>query len=107
MNHTATAISRLFRANPVGIALLLIVRRIWTRIRSGLMSFSLGAPGLHVGPGCRIIGGRHISVGAGVFAERNLWLEAVTLYQSQEFQPQIVIGDHVCFSDGVHISAIS
>jgi lipopolysaccharide O-acetyltransferase len=71
------------------------------------MGFCLKAPSLHLGPGCRVIGGRHISFGNGVFAERNLWLEAVTSYRSQPFDPQVSIGDYVCFSDGVHISAIS
>ena len=71
------------------------------------MGFSLRAPGLHLGPGCRVIGARHICFGRGVFAERNLWLEAVTSYRSQRFDPKIIIGDYVGFSDGVHISSIS
>jgi lipopolysaccharide O-acetyltransferase len=33
-------------------------------------------------------------------------LEAVTTYGPQSFNPNIVIGDYVCFSDNVHISAI-
>jgi lipopolysaccharide O-acetyltransferase len=71
------------------------------------MAFLLKAPGLHLGPGCRVIGGRHISFGKDVYAERNLWLEAVTSYRSQDFLPNITIGDHVSFSDGVHISSIT
>ena len=71
------------------------------------MAFQLKAPGLQLGPGCRIIGGGHISFGKDIFAERNLWLEAVTAFGSQRFHPEIGIGDHVCFSDGVHISSIA
>ena len=100
------AIVRLFRANPVGIALLLIAGRCRNRMTSSVMAFQLKAPGLHLGPGCRVIGGRNISFGRHIYAERNLWLEAVTSYQSQRFDPKIAIGDHVCFSNGVHISAI-
>jgi acetyltransferase-like isoleucine patch superfamily enzyme len=107
MNKTATAVSKLVRANPAGIALLLIAGRAWTRMRSSVIGLLLGTSGLRLGPGCRIIGGRHISFGKGVYAGRNLWLEAVTSYASQDFHPQIVIGDRVCFSDGVHISSIS
>lgn len=107
MNKTVTAISKLFRANPVGIALLIVAARSWRRIASSAMAFSLKAPGLHLGSGCRVIGARHISFGKNVFGGRDLWVEAVTSYQSQEFHPQIAIGDHVCFSDGVHISSIS
>jgi acetyltransferase-like isoleucine patch superfamily enzyme len=107
MSRITTALRQLFGANPVGIAFGLIVGRSWARTRSFFMGFSLRAPGLHLGPGCRVIGARHISFGKGVFAARNLWLEAVTSYRSQSFHPEITIGDYVCFSDGVHISAIS
>ena len=107
MTKIRTGISRRFEANPVGIALLLIARRSWNGLTSSMMAFFLNAPGLHLGPGCRVVGGRHISFGKGVYAERNLWLEAVTSYRSQRFQPQITIGDGVCFSDGVHISSIA
>jgi acetyltransferase-like isoleucine patch superfamily enzyme len=103
----ATAILRLLRENPSGIALMLISGRSWRRITSFVMAFLLKAPGLHFGPGCRVIGGRHISFGKDVYAERNLWLEAVTSYRSQDFLPNITIGDHVSFSDGVHISSIT
>jgi lipopolysaccharide O-acetyltransferase len=107
MNKISTVIFRLFRANPAGIALLLMAGRSWSRMTSSVMALQLKAPGLQLGPGCRIIGGRHISFGRDVYAERNLWLEAVTSYRSQRFHPQIAIGDHVCFSDGVHISSIA
>ncbi len=100
------AVSRLFAANPFGIALLLIARRAWRAVASSAMGYSLKAPGLHLGPGCRVLGGRHISFGRDVYANRNLWLEAVTSYRSQHFSPAIAIGDSVSLSDGVHISAI-
>ena len=103
----ATAIFMLFRTNSPGIALLLIAGRSWNRTTSSLMALLLKARDLRLGPGCRVIGGRHISFGRGVYAERNLWLEAVTSYRSQQFDPKIAIGDHVCFSDGVHISSIA
>jgi acetyltransferase-like isoleucine patch superfamily enzyme len=107
MIKSAAALSRLFRANPICIAILLTASRSWIRAKSLLLGFSLGASELHLGPGCRIIGARHISFGKRVFAERNLWLEAVVSYRSQQFHPKITIGDYVSFSDGVHISAIA
>ena len=87
------AVSRLFAANPFGIALLLIARHAWRTVASSAMAYSLKAPGLHLGPGCRVLGGRHISFGRDVYANRNLWLEAVTSYRSQHFSPAIAIGD--------------
>jgi acetyltransferase-like isoleucine patch superfamily enzyme len=106
MKKTLTAISRLFEANPTGVGLLLIAARSWNGMTSFAIANMLGAPGLYLGSGCRVIGGRHISFGRGVYAERNLWLEAVTAFRSQRFRPQIAIGDEVCFSDGVHVSSI-
>jgi lipopolysaccharide O-acetyltransferase len=99
-------VARLFRANSFAISLLLIANRVWRGIASSAMAYSLKAPGLYFGPGCRVIGGRHISFGRRISANRNLWLEAVTSYQSQHFSPAIIIGDGVSFSDDVHISSI-
>jgi acetyltransferase-like isoleucine patch superfamily enzyme len=99
-------IAMLFEANPSGIALQLLVGRLWNGISSKMMAFMLKAPGLRLGPGCRVVGGRHISFGRNIHAGRNLWLEAVTSYRSQRFQPTIVIGDYVCFSNDVHISSV-
>ena len=107
MNTAAAYVLKLFNVNSAGMALLIIAGRFWSAMVSSLMGFLLRAPGLHVGMGTRIIGGRHISFGRGVYAGRNLWLEAVTSYRSQEFDPRITIGDYVCFSDAVHISAIA
>jgi acetyltransferase-like isoleucine patch superfamily enzyme len=107
MKKIATAVFRLLKENPVGIALSAIAGHSWNRMTSFIMALQLKAPGLRLGAGCRIIGGRHISFGRGVFAGRGLWLEAVTSYRSQRFDPKIAIGDHVCFSDGVHITSIA
>src|ERR1039457_1482788 len=107
MRKTPTdALVRLFVANPFWIVLGTIADRLWSEMKSAMMAHSLDAPDLRVGPGCKIIGGRHIHFGRGIWANRNLWLEAVTSYKSQRFSPEIFIGDHVSFSDGVHISAI-
>lgn len=102
-----SALFDLFRANPLSIALSMTASRPWAMVRNTLFGFSLNAPGLRLGSGCRIIGGKNISFGKGVFSGRDLWLEAVTAYGSQRFDPKVVIGDYVCFSNGVHISAIS
>jgi acetyltransferase-like isoleucine patch superfamily enzyme len=107
MTKLRTAFSKRFEGNPAGIGLLLVARRAWNGLTSTIMAKVLHAPGIHLGPGCRILGGSHISFGTDLYAERNLWLEAVTSYGSQHFHPHIAIGDHVRFSDGVHISSIA
>src|ERR1700686_1502605 len=55
MKNIPGAISRLFRTKPVGIALSLIAGRSWSRMSSSVMAFQLKAPGLRLGPGCRVI----------------------------------------------------
>jgi acetyltransferase-like isoleucine patch superfamily enzyme len=106
MKKIVSSIFRLFEANSGLIVMLLVVRRLWRRIMSFVMARSLGAPGLYLGSGCRIIGGRRVCFGKGFHAERNLWLEAVTRWGPQSFLPEIEIGDYVYFSEGVHISSI-
>lgn len=106
MKSIPDALSRLFKANRLAIAVLLSARHSWTALTSAVMRLLLRAPGLHLGPRSRIIGVRHISFGKNIYVERNLWLEAVTSYGSQQFDPRIAIGDYVCFSDSVHISSI-
>lgn len=106
MTNIGTSLSRIMKANPVRIGAWLISSRVAGRIRSFLIGSSLSAPGLQIGPCCRIIGARCIIFGKGIYAGRELWLEAVTTYEAQSFEPKILIGDYVRFSDNVHISAI-
>ena len=76
------------------------------RLRSRLAAWCFGAPGLILGPGCELLGVRHVRWGRDVSVRSRLWLEAVTAYAGQRFTPVIRIGDRVAFSDDVHISAI-
>lgn len=100
------SVKNLYAANHFAIASWLVAERLWIRFKSAFMAYSLDAPGLYLGPGCRVIGGRHIVFSQGVRAQRNLWIEAVVDYAAQRFSPRIEIGEHVCFSDDVHLSAI-
>lgn len=106
MKKIINSASRLLEANSVLIVALLVTRRLWRRMTSSLMAHLLEAPGLYLGPGCRVLGGRRVFLGKSCYAERNLWLEAVTYWGTQRFLPKIAIGDFVYFSDGVHISSI-
>lgn len=99
-------LKNLFEHDPPILALGQIAQRLFYRLTDALMASHLHAPGVHLGPGCRVMGGHHIVFGRDVYAYRNLWLQAVTSYRSQRFNPSIKLGDNVCFSDGVHISSI-
>lgn len=51
--------------------------------------------------------GDGLEVGENFFASGPVWLEAVTSYEGQRFNPRITIGQNVRTSPRLHISAIS
>ena len=46
-----------------------------------------------------------IKIGKNFHAGKNLWLDAVVLYEKQKFSPRLIIGDNVSVQDFVHIGA--
>lgn len=95
-----------FAADPPLWALWQIFCRVLLRIKGILLGAVLRAPHLQLGPRCVVRGAKHISLGRNIRAKSELWLEAITHYGEQRFQPVIRIENDVCFSDGVHISCI-
>jgi acetyltransferase-like isoleucine patch superfamily enzyme len=81
---------------------------LWARltavVRSRYAALALDAPGLHLGAASVIRGARHMRFGRGVHVGGGIWLEAVTRYGDQRFEPRIELGDGASFSDGVHIT---
>jgi len=99
-------LSAALRSNGMAWTLGLGLRAIVRRLRSAWAARCLRAPGLSLGPGCELLGVRHVRWGRGVSVRSRLWLEALSSYAGESFTPSIRIGDRVSFSDGVHISAI-
>ncbi|GAA2749794.1 DapH/DapD/GlmU-related protein [Amnibacterium kyonggiense] len=56
--------------------------------------------------GSTVIGASHITVGEGFDAARPVWLEAVTSYAGETFEPRIRIGARLTSSGLLHVSAI-
>jgi lipopolysaccharide O-acetyltransferase len=79
-------------------------RRLRARVRNWLWSRILGVPGIILGDGCLIIGAPHIRIGKGFRAGRMLWIEAVSRYARQTFEPELVMGERISCSDSVHIA---
>jgi hypothetical protein len=100
------AVQSIFRAEPFLWAVKQLIGCASAMVKDLAVRRMLHAPGLHLGPGCKVGGAKHISFGRNIYATRNLWLEAVTRYRCQDFHPAIEIGDDTSFSDGVHISSI-
>lgn len=57
------------------------------------------------GGGAYIRGSRHMQVGENFCFKADLWLEAVTDFQEQQFAPQILIGSNLSAGNSLHIAA--
>jgi len=101
------AVGRKIRSDGLALGLYLLASRVLQKGKSFFYQLVLHAPGINVGPGFQIMGSRFIKFGNNISIYRNLWLEAVTEYQGENYFPVIQIGDRVRFSNGVHISAIN
>jgi acetyltransferase-like isoleucine patch superfamily enzyme len=93
-------------ADPVPWALWLAASRLVHKIKSFLLGILFRAPRLYLGPRCLVRGSRFIKFGTGVCATSNLWIEAVSCYRGERFQPMLEIGDGVSFSHGVRIFCV-
>lgn len=56
--------------------------------------------------GSRVIGSKRIFVGRGFTAEGRVWMEAITEYAGEKFDPKIVIGENFSASGTLHVSAV-
>jgi acetyltransferase-like isoleucine patch superfamily enzyme len=102
----ASAFGNATSSDPLPWALWLLASRMVHKLKSLGLAILFRAPGIYLGPRCLVRGSKFMQFGRGVYATSNLWLEAVTAYREQRFNPKIAIGDGVSFSDGVHISCI-
>lgn len=61
----------------------------------------------HVHHSCRFYGYQNLSIGNRFRARRGLWLEAVSLYFGQSFNPKLLISDDFSVSENTHIACCS
>src|ERR1019366_7827518 len=94
----ANAFGNATASDPLPWALWLLATRMVHKLKSLALAILFRAPGIYLGPRCLVRGSKFIKFGAGVYATSNLWLEAVTAYRDQRFNPNIAIGDGVSFS---------
>lgn len=77
----------------------------WSRLNSVLLARAFSVRKLTVVPPFHLKGRRFVRMGENFAAGPGLWLEAVYRYNQQLFEPQIILGDNVSLSNGVHIAA--
>lgn len=98
--------SGLLRQNGLLWAVHIVSLRFTSLVRSSFAASALNAPGIFLGGDAKIRGARSIKFGKDIHIGGRVWIEAVTNYAENEYNPAINIGDAVCFSEGVHISCI-
>lgn len=78
------------------------IRRYGRRLNGRILGWS----GSSLPLGSTVLGATHIHVGEGFEAAQPVWLEAITAYGEQRFDPSIVIGDRFSTSGRLHVSTI-
>lgn len=94
-------------ADPTPLALLHLAGLLSHKVKSRILASMYGAPRIYLGPQSYIRGAKHIRFGRNIHIRSRVWLEAISRYGEQSFQPKIELGDDVALSDSVHISCIS
>lgn len=74
------------------------------RPRDILLASRLHASGLRIGRSPRLLGLAHMRLGANLSAGDDLWLEVVTHFAGETFDPLLILGDDCNLSDRVHIA---
>jgi lipopolysaccharide O-acetyltransferase len=73
-------------------------------LRNRMLAGKLGVRKLNIGPRAYLRGLACISMGEDFSAGEGLWLEAITRYGEERFNPKLVIGNHVRVSHWSHIA---
>jgi acetyltransferase-like isoleucine patch superfamily enzyme len=99
-----TRTANFIRTNGLFVFLCELSRRCGVLFRRIVLKGRF-APGLVLGPRCHIRGLKHIRVGVNFQAAEGLWLEAITDYAGEKYDPQLTIGNDVAVSRWSHIAA--
>ncbi len=73
-------------------------------LRNQMLAGKLGVHKLDIGPRAYLRGLTSISMGEDFSAGEGLWLEAITRYGDERFDPKLKIGNHVRISHWSHIA---
>jgi lipopolysaccharide O-acetyltransferase len=84
-----------------------ICQNVLIQLRRLMLAGKLEAPGISLGPHCRLRGLTYMTIDKNFRVAEGLWLEALHKYHDQELTPRIIIGENVRISRLSHISAIT
>lgn len=96
-----------FYENGLGLTLLRVVELFIGHFRSMYYSKSLKASELKIGRHAKIRGARFMHFGTNFQVGHNVWIEAISAYGVQQFEPSVEFGDDVLMMNQVHIACIN
>lgn len=102
MNQFFCHLEKSFQDNGIILTAIVYWRKFINKLYNCLV---VGRHDTHVDSRARIFGLSNIKLGKNFSSERGLWLEAVTEYNGEKLNSQIIIGDDVSFSEFNHIGA--
>ena len=93
-----------FQENGTYVLLATLVDQLFRMVRNRMLASSFGVKRIDIGPRSYLRGLSHIMMGEDFKAGDGLWLQAITHYETQVFNPRITIGNHVRVSHWSHIA---
>jgi lipopolysaccharide O-acetyltransferase len=93
-----------FRENGGYLLCSTLAARPGLLLRNRLLGAKLGVRKIHIGPRAYLRGLRCMSIGEDLLAGEGLWLQAITHFGTEHFEPRLKIGNHVRISNWSHIA---
>jgi acetyltransferase-like isoleucine patch superfamily enzyme len=97
-------IHRYLSENGAYLSILRAAMRPLAWVRNRALAAKLGVRRLNIGPGAVLGGLSSMRMGENFVAGPGLWMEAITEYNGESFEPQLIIGNNVSLSGWCHIA---
>jgi lipopolysaccharide O-acetyltransferase len=102
--RTFSKILSFFHENGGYVFFSTLAGRPFRSLRNRMLAAKLGVRKIDIGSKAYLRGLASITMGEDFSAGDGLWLDAITRYGSQRFNPKLVIGNHVRISHWSHIA---
>jgi acetyltransferase-like isoleucine patch superfamily enzyme len=83
-----------------------LIPRAKKKIRALYLSSIYRIPITSLGKNLKLYGRKYILFKGNISIGDNCWIEAIRKYREFDYKPQIIIGNEVMMSDGVHLSCV-
>lgn len=97
----------LYKTESPTNAIKTLAQRMSSKVTSSAYGRILGWSNARIPLQSKVTGTRHIKVGDRFDAAGPVWIEAISTFGGNTFEPYIAIGDRVSVSGGLHIGAVN